>query len=53
MMKFVFAGVVGLWCLVGLLGCVNAKADRVNYEMIIFLCFAPFLPLVAWACGMM
>lgn len=52
MMKFVFAGVVGLWCLVGLLGGVNAKANRTNYEMIIFFGFVPFLPLVAWICGM-
>lgn len=52
MMKFVFAGIVGLWCLVGLLGVLNAKADRVNYEMIIFLLFSPALPVIAMACGL-
>lgn len=51
-MKFVFAGIVGVWCLVGMLGCLNAKADRVNYEMIIFLLFIPALPFIAMACGL-
>ena len=42
-----FALILIIWAGFGLAGVWNCKADRINYEMLIFMGSAPFLPLVA------
>jgi hypothetical protein len=44
---FIFTAIIIGWLLVGLGGLANCKKDRVNGEMIIFLSFVPFIPLLA------
>jgi len=36
-----------IWALVGFHGILNCKTERINYEMLIFLGTAPFIPLIA------
>lgn len=44
---FIFACFILAWVMIGLGGLANCKKDRVNEEMIIFLGFVPFIPLLA------
>ena len=53
-MKFVI--IILIWLFVGFLGVIqNARknSNRVNYEMILFFLFVPFIPVVAKFCGLM
>ena len=52
-MKALFVVIIFIWLFVGFLGILSCKANRVNYEMIIFMFFAPFIPLVAKVCGLL
>ena len=49
----IFCVVIFVWFFVGFLGGLHCKENRVNYEMLIFMAFAPFIPLVAKACGLL
>ena len=51
-MKALFVIIIFIWLFVGFLGDLHAKDNHVNYEMIIFMFFAPFIPLVAKMCGL-
>ena len=42
-----FAVILTCWAIIGFVGVKNCKADRVNYEMLIFLGFVPFIPMLA------
>lgn len=49
----IFVIVVFIWCFIGFLGGQHANEKRVNYEMIIFLALAPFIPIFAMVfCGL-
>ena len=53
MMKFVL--IILVWLFMGFLGIIqNARKDsnRINYEMIVFFLFVPFIPIVAMVCGL-
>lgn len=52
-MKLVFVVVIGIWVLIGLKGIRVCKKNRTNWEMITFMCFVPFIPLVAKLCGLL
>ena len=51
-MKLVFCFIVLIWLFVGFLGNLHCKENRVNYEMIVFMLFFPFIPFIAKACGL-
>lgn len=53
MKEIIFVIVILVWCFIGFLGGMNAKDNRVNYEMIIFMVLAPFIPLLAKVCGLL
>lgn len=48
-----FALICFAWILIGFAGGLNCKAERVNYEMLIFWGAAPFLPIIAKIFGIM
>ena len=48
----IFCVVIFIWLFVGFLGGLHSKENRVNYEMLIFMAFTPFIPLIAYACGL-
>ena len=52
MSKIIFVIGILIWCFIGFLGGLHAKENRVNYEMIIFIALAPFIPIFAIACGL-
>lgn len=52
MLKIIFCIIILVWCLIGFKGLLNVKANRVNYEMIIFIVFTPFIPIVAKICNL-
>ena len=52
MLKIIFILIVAVWLFVGILGGLHCKEKRVNYEMIVFVSLAPFLPLIAKVCGL-
>lgn len=47
-----FIIIITLWFAVGCVGTMRAKEDRINWEMIIILILAPFLPIIARLCGL-
>jgi hypothetical protein len=51
-MKLVFCLIILVWLFVGFLGLLHCKKNRVNYEMIAFVLFSLFVPLIAKACGL-
>ena len=51
-MKILFVAFILIWGFVGFLGILNCKADRPNYEMMIFMFSFPFVPFVAHLCGL-
>lgn len=51
-MKILFVIVILIWGFVGFLGIMNCKAERPNYEMMIFMFSFPFVPFVAHFCGL-
>ena len=52
-MKLVFVIIIGIWVLVGLKGIRACKENRTDWEIIAFMCFVPFIPLVAKLCGLL
>lgn len=52
MSKIIFVIVVLIWCFIGFLGGLHANEHRINYEMIIFMALAPFIPILAIVCGL-
>lgn len=53
MLKVIFVLIIVVWLFVGSLGVLHCKENRVNYEMIVFMLFVPFIPLIAKACGLL
>lgn len=51
-MKILFVILIFLWMFIGFIGIMNCKKDRVHFEMIIFMIFALFIPLIAKWCGL-
>lgn len=49
--KVIFVIIILVWMAVGTVGLLQMRKDRVKFEMIIFMGVTPFLPLIAWACG--
>lgn len=43
MTKLLVVIIVSVWVIIGIIGGMRANENRVNIEMIIFLCCAPFL----------
>ena len=52
MLKVLFVLIIMVWCFTGFFGVVDCKSDKVNWKMLFFIFFAPFLPLIAKACGL-
>lgn len=52
MNKIIFVIGFIIWCFIGFLGGLHAKENRVNYEIIIFMALAPFIPIFAMFCGL-
>lgn len=48
-----FCIIIILWLFIGVLGGLHAKENRVNYEMLFFMSFAPFIPLIAKFCNLL
>lgn len=42
-----FTIILFAWAILGFIGILNCKKDRVAWEMIIFMGFVPFIPLIA------
>ena len=51
-MMWVFAGIIAIWLLDGIIAGLNAKNDLGSTLLIIFMVFVPFIPLIAKMCGM-
>ena len=52
-MELTFIVIIGIWVLIGLKGIKGCKEERIHWEMIVFMCFVPFIPLVAKLCGLL
>lgn len=52
-MYILFVVVILIWLFIGILGGMNAKKNRVNYEMIIFILFFLLIPFLAKFCGLL
>lgn len=54
-MKIVFVIIILVWCFLGFLGIVQNMRhnSRINFEMIFFFLFVPFIPLIAKWCGLL
>lgn len=50
--KIIFVISILVWCFIGFLGCLHAKENRINYEMIVFITLAPFISILAVICGL-
>lgn len=50
--KVIFAIVILAWLFCGFCGIINCKKDRVHWDMIGFMLFFPFIPLIAHLCGL-
>lgn len=50
MSKVIFVIAILVWCFIGFLGGLNANRRGVNYEMIIFMVSALFIPVLAVIC---
>jgi hypothetical protein len=50
--EIIFVIGILIWCFIGFLGGLHAKENRVNYEMIVFMVLALFIPIFAMACGL-
>ena len=48
MTKLLIFIIVSVWVIIGIIGGMRAREDRVNIEMIIFLSCAPFLPFLTF-----
>jgi hypothetical protein len=52
MLKVIFVLIIVAWLFIGFLSNLHCKENRVNYELIVFVLFVPFIPLLAKACGL-
>ena len=54
-MKTIFVIIILIWALSGLFGIIQDARNnsRINFEMIFFLLFVPFIPLIAKWCGLL
>lgn len=43
----IFAMIIVLWAVIGFVGVLNCKAERVNFELLFFFGFVPFIPMFA------
>lgn len=50
--KIIFVIGILIWFFIGFLGGLHAKENRINYEMIVFMALAPFIPIFATVCGL-
>lgn len=48
----VFGIVLAVWLLIGFIGILTAKTNKINWFMIGFMVFFPFIPVIAKICGM-
>ena len=53
-MTDVFVLIIGVWIFSGISGIIHllSKEDTMNWEMLIFFAFIPFIPSVAHICGL-
>lgn len=51
-MKFIFVIIMIIWTFIGLLSTLHARDNIINWYMFIFLGFAPFIPIIAYFCGL-
>ena len=51
MILFLF--IIVIWFSIGIIGVINCKKNRIHFEMLIFLFFVPFIPLIAKWCGLL
>lgn len=49
---FLFTLIMFAWFFVGFLGLLHCKDDGVNWWLLAFIVFVPFVPLVAKVCGL-
>lgn len=47
-----FIFIILLWLLTGITGVIKCKDEGINWCIIIFMCFVPFIPVVARVCGL-
>ena len=40
------------WVLIGVIGVLRAKENRINWEMLIFIIFVPLIPIITKLCGL-
>jgi len=43
----IFLIIVCLWLTIGIIGIINSKKNRIDFEMMIFLAFSIFIPILA------
>lgn len=48
----VFGIILMIWLLIGFIGILNEKTNKINWSMIGFMVFFPFIPVIAKVCGM-
>ena len=51
-MMWVFAGIIAVWLLIGVIAMINAKNKCGSILLGVFMVFVPFIPLIAKMCGM-
>lgn len=55
-MKDVFCFIIGVWLFSGVAGIAqeitNDSDSGINWEMLLFCLFVPFIPIVAKVCGL-
>ena len=51
-MMWVFAGIIVVWLLIGVIAGINAKNGCGSILLGVFMVFVPFIPLIAKMCGM-
>lgn len=47
-----FIIIITFWVIIGSVGVIRAKENRINWEMMIFITFVPFIPIIAKLCGL-
>jgi hypothetical protein len=52
--KIIFCIIIAIWFFIGVVGGgFRAKENRVNYELMFFIIFSLFIPVIAKMCGLM
>lgn len=49
----IFGIILIIWLLIGFVGMISAKTNKINWFMIGFMVFSPFIPVIAKVCGML